>query len=259
MKKAKWSLIVLISAIFGTGTAFGEGEIGLELTTDFSGKYIWRGQNLNDDPVFQPGISATYGNLTAGIWGNLDLTNINDRNGNFLEMDYYLDWSDVLPNVEGIGYSVGLIYYDFPGSYADGTRLPDTLEAYLGLNFDLPASPSITAYHDLDEAEGTYVSLGFGHSVEQVFELSPDVPVAMDIGATLGWGSASYDKYYWATNQSKINDLVLSISFPFEIEGLTITPSLNYVTLLSDDIRDTDTYGTASDFFFVGIGLTKKF
>jgi uncharacterized protein (TIGR02001 family) len=259
MKKAKWLVIVLILAVFGTGAASTEDEIGFELSADYSGKYIWRGQNLSDDPVFQPGISATYGNFTAGIWGNLDLTNINDRNDDFLEMDYYLDWSDDLPDVEGVSYSVGLIYYDFPGSYADGTRLPDTLEAYLGFTFDLPASPSITGYHDLDEAEGTYVSLGIGHSVEQVFELSPDVPVAMDIGATLGWGSASYDKYYWGTEQSKINDLVLSVSFPFEIEGLTITPSVNYVTLLSDDIRDTDAYGTDSDFFFVGIGLTKKF
>jgi len=259
MTKAKWLVIVLIMVVFGIGPVSAEEEIGFELTTDYSGKYIWRGQNLSDDPVFQPGISATYGNFTAGIWGNLDLTNINDREGNFLEMDYYLDWSDDLPDVEGISYSAGLIYYDFPGSYANGTRLPDTLEAYLGLNFDLPASPSITAYHDLDEAEGTYVSLGLGHSVEQVFELSPDVPVAMDIGATLGWGSDPYNKYYWGTDQSKINDLVLSVSFPFEIEGLTITPSLNYVTLLSDDIRDTDTYGTDSDFFFIGIGLTKKF
>jgi hypothetical protein len=259
MKKAKWLVIVLVMMVFGGEVIFAEDELGFELSTDFAGKYIWRGQNLNDDPVFQPGFSATYGNFTAGIWGNLDLTNINDRNGDFLEMDYYLDWSDGLSDLEGIGYSVGLIYYDFPGSYADGTRLPDTLEAYLGLNFDLPASPSITAYHDVDEVDGTYISLGIGHSVEDVFELSPDVPVAMDIGATLSWGSASYDKYYWGANQSKINDLVLSVSFPFEIEGFTITPSLNYVTLLSDDLRDTDTYGTASDFFFVGIGLTRNF
>lgn len=259
MKKAKWLIIVSSMVIFSSGMAFAEDEIGFELTNDFAGKYIWRGQNLNDDPVFQPGISATYNNLTLGIWGNLDLTNINDRNGDFLEMDYYLDWSDDLSNVEGVGYSIGLIYYDFPGSYADGTRLPDTLEAYLGFSFDLPASPSITAYHDLDEAEGTYITLGVGHTVEEVFEISPDVPVAMDLSATLGWGSASYDKYYWGIDQSKINDLVLSVSLPFEVEGITITPSVNYVTLLSDDIRDTDVYGTASDFFFIGIGLTKKF
>jgi uncharacterized protein (TIGR02001 family) len=259
MKKAKWLVIVLSISIFRSGSVLAEDEIEFELTTDFAGKYIWRGQNLNDDPVFQPGFSAVYGNLTAGIWGNLDLTNINDRNGDFLEMDYYLDWSDDLPDFEGISYSVGLIYYDFPGSYANGARLPDTLEAYLGFSLDLPANPSITGYNDLDEAEGTYITFGIGHSVEQVFELNPGILVSMNMSAKLGWGSGSYNKYYWGTEQSKINDLVLSVSFPFEIEGLTVTPSLNYVTLLSDDIRDTDIYGTDSDFFFVGIGLTKKF
>ncbi|MBN1805151.1 MAG: hypothetical protein JW837_07870 [Sedimentisphaerales bacterium] len=259
MKKLKWLVVVMSVPAFSCPAVIADEELGFELTSDFAGKYVWRGQLLNDDIVFQPAFNITYGNLTAGLWGNLDLTNYNDRNGDFLEMDYSLDWSDELPGVEGIGYSVGLIYYDFPGSYANGARLPDTLEGYLGLNFDLPAGPSVTAYHDVDEVDGTYISLGFGHSVEEVMELSPGVPVAMGLSATIGWGSASYDKYYWGTNQSKINDLVLSVSFPFETEGLTITPSLNYVTLLSDDIREMDTYGTDSDFFFVGIGISKKF
>ena len=91
MKKEKWLLVVLSMVAFGSGAVLAGEEIGFELSADFSGKYIWRGQNLNDDQVFQPGISAAYGNFTAGIWGNLDLTGINDRNGDFLEMDYYLD------------------------------------------------------------------------------------------------------------------------------------------------------------------------
>lgn len=73
-----------------------------------------------------------------------------------------------------------------------------------------------------------------------------------------GWGSASYNKYYWGTDQSKLNDLTFSVSFPVEIAGWSVTPSLNYVTLLSDDIRDTDAYGTDSDFFFVGVSLSKS-
>jgi hypothetical protein len=259
MKKVKLVMIVSTVVVLGGGIAAAQDEMSLEITADYAGKYIWRGQNLTDDPVFQPGVSGAYGNLTLGIWGNLDLTNINDRSGDFSEIDYYLDWSDDLSNLEGLGYSVGLIYYDFPGSGAGGTRVPDTLEAYLGLNFDLPANPTITGYHDLDEAEGTYITLSVGHTIEQAFELGPDVPVAVDLGATLGWASASYNDYYWGTEQSKINDLVLSVSFPFEVAGLTVTPNLNYVTLLSDDIRDTDAYGTDSDFFFVGIGLTKTF
>ena len=259
MKKLRCLIIVLSVLFLGQSMVFAENEVGFELTADYFGKYIWRGQNLSDDPVFQPGISAAYGNLTTGVWGNLDLTNINDRSGDFFEIDYYLDWSDDLPGFEGVGYSVGVIYYDFPGSYADGTRDPDTTEVYCGLNFDLPLSPSITVYHDVDEAEGSYVSLAFGHSIERIAELGPDIPVAMELGASLGWGSGSYNKYYWGTDQSKLQDLTFSVSFPMEIAGWTLSPSLNYITLVSDDIRATDVYGTDSDFFFVGVSLSKSF
>ena len=254
MKKANWLTVGLIMLLCGTGTVLAEDKIEFELTADFFGKYIWRGQNLSDDPVFQPGLSIGYGNLTAVVWGNMDLRNINGNSGDFSEMDYSLDYSSTFPGIEGVGYSVGFIYYDFPG-----TTTKDTTEVYWGLNFDLPLSPSITVYHDVDEAEGSYVSLAFGHSIEKIAELGPDIPVGMEIGASLGWGSGSYNKYYWGTEQSKLQDLTFSVSFPMEIAGWTLSPSLNYITLVSDDIRDTDVYGTDSDFFFAGISLSKSF
>jgi hypothetical protein len=234
--------------------ADADEEISFELTADHFGKYIWRGQNLDDDIVFQPGLSVGWGNLTVGIWGSMELTDFSDHRHEFTELDYSLDYSDDVPGMEGVGYSVGLIYYDFPN-----TGLFDTTEAYLGLGLDLPLRPSVTWYLDLDEAEGSYVSLGIEHRVEEIFEIGPDIPVAMEIGASLGWGSGSYNKYYWGTDQTKLNDLVLSASFGFEVAGWKITPSVNYVTLVSDDIRDTDAYGTNSDFFFAGIGASKSF
>ncbi len=105
----------------------------------------------------------------------------------------------------------------------------------------------------------SYVSFALAHSIESILELSPDLPVGIEIGASLGWGSGSYNKYYWGTDQSKLNDLAFSVSFPFEIAGWTIAPSLNYVTLVSDDIRATDAYGTDSDFFYAGVGFVKRF
>ncbi len=248
-------LVIALSVLFlGNSEVFAEEKIEFELTADYFGKYIWRGQNLDDDEVFQPAISGSYKGFTAAIWGNLELTNINGNDGDFSEVDYSLDYSADLPGIEGVGYSVGLIYYDFPG-----TATKDTTELYWGFNFDLPLSPSITVYHDVDEADGSYVSLAFGHSIEKIAELGPDIPVGMEIGTSLGWGSSSYDKYYWGTDQSKLQDLTFSVSFPMEIAGWTLSPSINYITLLSDDIRDTDVYGTESDFFFAGISLSKSF
>ena len=254
MKKAKWLVTALSMLAFGAGAAFAEDRIDLELTADFFSKYVWRGQNLVDDSVFQPGLSASYGGITAGIWGSMELTNVNGNNDEFTEVDYSLDYSSDIPRLSGIGYSVGLIYYDFPN-----TKIKETIEVYLGLNFDLPASPSITCYYDLDEAEGMYVSLAAGHSIENIVEFDPEVPVGMDISAGFGWGSSSYNKYYWGINQSELNDFVLSASFPIEVIGSTVDPTLNYVTLLSDEIRDIDAYGNDSDFFFVGVSFSRGF
>jgi len=229
-------------------------DIDFEITTDFFSKYIWRGQNLGDDYVFQTGLSAKYKNLSAAIWGNLELTNINGNSSDFSELDYSFTYSGSIEDVEGLGYDIGVIYYDFPG-----TTTKDTTELYWSLYFDLPLNPSITVYHDIDQAEGSYVSFAVEHSIEQIVNIAPDMPVGCDIGASLGWASASYNKYYWGTEQSKLQDFSVSISFPMDIAGWTLAPGLNYVTLLSDDIRDTDVYGTDSDFFFTGISLSKIF
>ena len=265
MKKVKWLVTVLGVLACGAGAAFAEDEteIGFEVTTDFFNKYIWRGQNLVDDWVFQPGVSATYGGLTASFWGNLDLTDENGSNGEFSEVDLTLDYSGQFPGVDILGYSVGMIHYDFPVTGA----ADDTIELYAGVALDVPASPSITFYRDVDEADnGTYISVGVGHSFEKVFELGPDTPVGVDIGATLGWGNTAYNKFYWgatpdgSTIGGEMNDLVLSIGLPFELAGLSFTASASYVTLIGDDIRKTDAYGKGKDDnLVVGIGFSAGF
>lgn len=255
VSKLQKSLILVLCIFMCAAEAVSaENDIEFGVTSDFFSKYIWRGQNLDDDFVFQPSISASYKGLTASVWGNLELTNINGNSGDFSELDYSLDYSAAMPGIDGVGYSVGAIYYDFPG-----TVVKDTTEVYWGLNFELPLNPSVTVYHDVDEAEGSYVSLAVGHSIENILEITPDIPVGLDLGASLGWGSGSYNKYYWGTEQSKLQDLALSVAFPMELAGWTVAPNLNYVMLVSDDIRDTDIYGTDSDFFFVGISLSKSF
>lgn len=249
----KLSVVMCLLSLLGTNVSALE-KVDFEITADYNGKYIWRGQNLDDDPAFQPGISATYEGLTFGIWGNLETTSINNNSGEFTEVDQYIDYSADVPGVENLGFSVGLIYYDFPG-----TMLPRTAEAYWGLSMDCPLSPSVTFNHDIDEADGLYISAGIGHSIEKIFELGTDVPITMDLVASYGWGDNSYNQYYWGVNKSKANDLALSASFPFEVAGWSVTPSINYVTLISGDIKDTNTYGTDDDFFYVGIGFAKGF
>ena len=113
----------------------------------------------------------------------------------------------------------------------------------------------------MDDIKGTYISAGLGHSIENIAELGPDMPVGMDLGLSLGVGSASYNKGYWGStvNSTKMNDLALSVSFPVEIRGWTVAPSLNYVTLVNGTVRDSDTFRPESDCFFAGISAAKGF
>ena len=57
-----------------------------------------------------------------------------------------------------------------------------------------------------------------------------------------------------------MNDRVLTLAFPFQWVGFDVTASLNYVTLVSDDIRRTDAYGRGrDDSFYAVISLAKAF
>lgn len=242
MRQSKVVWCMAIAVLGMTGVGWAEGDVSVEVTTDFFSKYVWRGQNVTDDWVFQPGVSATYGGLTGGFWGNLDLTDENDESGEFIEYDYYADYSGQI--TETIGYSVGGIYYYFPGGEA-------TTELYAGLSLDVIASPSLTVYYDIDEVEGAYVAFGVGHSFE-----GPDLPCGIDLAANLGWGDSSYNEAYWGTDGGELNDLTLSAAFPFEVGPVTVTPSVHYVALLGSDISDV---ADDDSLFYAGVGLAYGF
>ena len=255
MKKIRLTLTVLcLSILMSNGTLKAKDEVSIGASADIFSKYVWRGQNLVDDWVLQPGAYISYKDITASFWGNLDLTDKYGHNGEFSEIDLTLDYTSQLPGVDILSYSVGFINYDFPvNGGAD-----DTWEIYWGFGLDVPASPSVTVYHDVDEAAGTYVSFGIGHSFENVVKLWPDTDLGVDLSASIGWGSSGYNKTYWTVDESALNDLVLSAAFPFEVAGYTVTPSLNYVTLMSDDIRSPNAY-KSNDTWFAGVGFSKEF
>ena len=243
------AMVLLAAATAGTAQGEDNG-VAVGVTGDFFSSYVWRGQHLTDGWVFQPGASVSYAGVTAGVWGNLDLEDVNGEEGEFIEYDWYLDYSGQLTDV--VGFSLGAIYYYFPS-------VGETTELYWGFNFDVPASPSVTVYHDIDAAEGTYVSAGVGHTFDDIFEIGADSPVALELGATIGWGDSSYNEFYWGPDDGEFNDLVLSAALPFELGGFSVTPSAHYVFLVGSDIQDADTYDEDNDIFYGGIGFAKEF
>jgi len=190
----------------------------------------------------------------------MNLSSIHDNRNKFSELDYAIDYTDAIPGTEGLKYSVGSIYYDFPTQrLSDGTHVPPTTEIYGGLSIAIPyLDPSFKIYRDVQTWNGTYYTLAIGHTFEKN-TFNSNCSGCLCVGASVGYGDATYNKYYWGYNSDAFNDLTTSISYPITIDSWTLKPSLNYVTLLDNNLRDSDFYQTSSDYFFAGLSLSTTF
>lgn len=251
MKKSAVQLWMAVVIGILSGIAAAE-DVSVAVSADFYSKYIWRGQNLLDGPAFQPSISVGAYGFTGSVWGSLDLTDDNDNRGEFTEADYSLDYTVGLPGVEWIDLSLGAIYYDFPN-----TNFASTTELYAGLAFDLPLTPSVTVYHDIDEVDGTYMQFAVGHTIEKVGTFSEECYCDLVFGASVGYGTSSYNDAYFGVDDGGFNDLTLSVALPVCFAGgWTVAPSLSYAMMLDSDIR---TATGKSDNLYGGISISKSF
>jgi hypothetical protein len=226
-----------------------EKDWSVELTLDYYSKYVWRGQNLTDDPVFEPGLAASWKGLSVGVWGNMDLTDVNGNNDEFNEVDYTVGYERSFGPVT---LGLGGIYYDFPN-----TDFASTTEVYASLGYDCPASPTLTVYRDVDEVDGWYVTLALGHTFEEVAAFSETVTLGVDIGAEVSWGDANYNDGYFGLDDGGFNALTLSAGLPLSIgEHVSVTPSVNWSQLLDSDIRDAV---SDDDNFWAGVSVGFSF
>jgi hypothetical protein len=247
--KVLWCLGAIM---LGTGTVtLAEDKVDVGVTADFFSKYVWRGQNIVDNWVLQPGASVGYKGLTGSVWGNMDLTGEVADRGQFNEVDFTLDYSNKIPNCDILGYSVGVIHYDFIN-----TPFPATTEAYAGLNASVPLSPGVRWFYDFDEIKGSYIQFSLGHTIEKVQRWADDCYCDVQLGASVGLGTSEYNEGYFGVDQTALNDLTLTAGLPICVGKLTIKPSIGYSTLLDKEIRA----GRAkNDNFWGGVGFAYDF
>ena len=226
-------------------------NVAVGATADFFSKYVWRGQNVVDNWVMQPGASVGYQGLTGSIWGNMDLTGAVVGGGQFNEVDFTLDYSNKVPGLDVLGYSVGVIHYDFVN-----TPFPATSEAYLGLTAAVPASPGVRWFYDFQQFHGNYIQFSVGHTLEKFHEWQKDCYCGLQVGASLGLADSRYNEGYFGVDRTALNDLTLTAGIPFTFGKLTIRPSIAYSMMLDRDIRAAT---AKSDNFWGGVGLAYNF
>jgi hypothetical protein len=253
--KRRLIVICFIVSLFGSSKVSAEDRIDMEVTADYLGKYIWRGQNINDESVLQPSISLSKWGFTGSIWGNIDLTNNSqtapDNAWEFSEFDYSLDYTAAVPDVNWVSFSVGTIHYEFPN-----TGYSPTTEIYVGLSLNVSLSPSFKWYRDVDEIDGSYFQFGLGHTFEKIMEMGEKFCCDLELGASVGCGNSAYNDGYFGADSGRFNDFTFLAALPVCIGSWTIKPSVNYSTMLSDEIRGAT---AKTDNIWVGVGLSKSF
>ncbi|MCU0913559.1 MAG: hypothetical protein MUC88_03220 [Planctomycetes bacterium] len=245
-----WGVAALLLGAVTLAGAEDQVEIGV--TADIFDKYIWRGQNLLDDWVLQPGASLSYKGFTGSIWGNMDLRGEAVGEGQFNEIDFTLDYTNSVPGLDFLEYAVGVIHYDFVN-----TEFPATSEAYAGLAADVPLSPAVRWFYDFDELNGSYIQLSIGHTVEKIREWEGDGRCDLALGASLGYGTKGFNEGTFELNEGGWNDLTLTAGLPICFGKFTIRPTLGYSMMIDKDIRTAQS--PYADNLWGGVGLIYEF
>ena len=214
-------------------------------------KYVWRGQRLTNDWSLQPEATVGIGKFRFNVWGNLDLTAVNEGDalfiaenpaappgnhvglrGRFSEVDYTVSFTFDLGPAD---FDVGAILYTFPDRSAS---LPTTTEIYGEIAFSgAPLSPSAVLYVDIDESRaddgstGLYLSLGAEHRILSGHRRFP----GLDLSASLGVVNDGFGRFYYGQSGSGFHDFGFTATAPIALgEHWSAGAFVSYSALLAD-------------------------
>jgi len=194
-------------------------------TMDVMSKYVDRGMEMSDDSVVvQPEAKAGFGDLSFGVWGNLDSNNAWDatesEDWTFNEMNLT---ASLIHDFGGAKAGIGFIHYSYD---VDNPFVADTSEVFglFGLNTVL--NPTFTVYRDVDALETWYLNLG----VSQSFVVTGDA--TLDLATSAGYIVDEDDIFgYDGFNEGLVT---AGLTIPFG-ECLSFKPMVGYSFPLTDD------------------------
>jgi uncharacterized protein Gcw-chp len=259
------SLAALVAA---TETAAAQTTLGWDAAVFSS--YVWRGVTYTNKPVLQPDLYLTFPlgksvTFTAGGWANIDIAKYDDANNdlsesggssafNLAEFDW---WGEFGIPVGKATITAGATGYLFPNNASSCnigcfTKASNTTEVYGKVALDVPLSPKVSAYYDVDKVKGLYVEGSVSHGF-------PVGPKSLNLGALLGWNNGqeidpSDKSFNFADNG--FTHLDLSASMGFTAGALSITPAVHGVFGFDDNTKYAKPTANPSTDFKVWGGVT---
>lgn len=205
----------------------------------FASAYVWRGRVINEDTVFQPEILFRSDPFSFNVWGTWDIEGKSEsstRTRVDFTLDYMMPFEDYTMRLGAVAHA----YHDDPGGHAS-----DTYELYTKATANMFLNPTLALYFDFGTIDGLYGNV----SVDDIRSITDSIDLEMAAG--LGFGSANFNKGFFAVRQEqggmvtvagdkmRLIDLSVSVAFPYSIgETTTLQPKVEYVRLMDSSLRD---------------------
>jgi hypothetical protein len=219
--------------------------------------YVWRGLSLTNKPVAQPDLYVTFpagkASVTLGGWANVDLGKYDDVDNdisesgassgfNFAEFD---PWAEIsFPVGSKTTLTAGATAYIYPNKADNATNDfglltsdANTVELYAKAAFDVPLSPKLAMWYDVDKINGAY----FEGSISHTLPASEKVSVVLGALAGLSAGQGVPDSGDDSSNfdGDGFTHLDLSAGVPFSAGSVSFTPALHLVVNGDDRVKIT--------------------
>jgi hypothetical protein len=245
------AILVAAGASLYAVAGHAQAEIGADVGLFSS--YIWRGLSLTNKPVLQPAVWASIpagsASITLGLWSTIDIGKYDDPNDDISEsggtssfnLAEYDPYAEVAFTVGKATLTAGGTAYIYPNDFPPGTvglnSDFNTVELYAKAGLDVPLSPFVNLYYDVDKIDGAYIEGGISHS------LAASEKVSIDLGALAGFSAgqdADLDAFgipqadFFNFVDNGFTHLDLSAGVPFTAGSFSISPVIHLI-ITGDD------------------------
>lgn len=221
----KRSVLLLLTCLVGAALTLPGAVTG---QVDLVSRYIWRGFDLLPDnhAAVQPSLTFDLGEsgFSLNLWGSFALAQRSEFKSSD-EIDVTVSYDFTMP--EGWQLTAGFTHYGYWSAENFSFRDATSQEVFATIaRIDLPLSPSFSVYYDLNLGSGLYITFGGSH------ELALSEKASLELGGLIGFNSRQY------IDKTGFSDIDLYARVPLTLGKLTLTPSLNVMVPLMDEINE---------------------
>lgn len=234
MRRILIGSFVVLSACCIHASAQSLPTVGSDLI--IKSKYLFRGAEFNDTPVFQPDVWINWSGLTLSGWTsvNMDRSGIypGDKAGDVTDLGYSAEYAKTL---DKLTLKAGYASYHYEGY----NGFPSTAEVYEGAAYDFGVLQSqVSAYEDVDYI-GTK-SVYLNARLSRTFAIDK---LSLTTAAWCGYGTDDHNAYYFGFAGDGLTDVGATIGLSYPLPGrlakyMTVSVDCSVYQLVDQDLRD---------------------